>query len=91
MSKNFPCRTAAMLECPKLLSAPRIGLTLRIEHGGLEGNVYASLHITTLQDRRNRRSKPGPECILRGPPGNQPEARIAHRLARAKMHEMHFN
>jgi len=23
---------------------------LRIEHGGLEGNVYASLHTTTLQD-----------------------------------------
>jgi len=26
------------------------GLALRIEHGRLEGNVYASLHVTTLQD-----------------------------------------
>ena len=57
-----------MVECPKLVERAANGLALRIEHGGLEGNEYASLHTLTLLDLCSRPALRPPTHACVAPP-----------------------
>src|SRR5258708_3413882 len=48
--EKFPLAHARDGGVPQSVQCPADRLTLRIEHGGLEGNKYASLHTPTLLD-----------------------------------------